>query len=75
MGFVKVAASILAYTGAMLVVGFPVATILFLSLMMVLLGERRPVLVIPIALGLTGLLYFLFFWFLGVYPPESLISF
>ncbi|SNZ21143.1 tripartite tricarboxylate transporter TctB family protein [Cohaesibacter gelatinilyticus] len=72
-GFAKVVISILAYTGLMLVVGFPLATFLFLSLTMVISGERRPLLVLPVALGLTGLLYFLFFWFLGVYPPEALL--
>ncbi len=75
LGLVKVVISILAYTGAMLVIGFPIATALFLSLMMLVLGERRPLLILPIALGLTGLLYSLFFWFLGVYPPEAMISF
>ncbi|GHE90793.1 hypothetical protein GCM10016455_09000 [Aliiroseovarius zhejiangensis] len=75
LGFAKVVISILAYTGAMLVVGFPIATVLFLTLMMLTLGERRLHLILPVALGLTGLLYFLFFWFLGVYPPEAMISF
>ena len=74
-GFVKVLVSVLGYTGAMLIIGFPIATALFLVAMMLFLGERRPVVILPVALGLTGLLVFLFIWFLGVYPPEALISF
>ena len=75
IGFAKVALSILTYTGAMLVVGFSIATALFLILMMLILGARRPQVILPVALGLTGLLHFLLFWFLGVYPPEAMISF
>jgi len=74
-GFAKVVVSILLYTGLLLLVGFSAATILFLVVMMVILGERSPLIVASVALGLTGLLVFLFFWFLGVSPPEALIAF
>ena len=75
VGFAKVVLSILVYTGMLMVVGFPLATLLFLTGLMYGLGERRLVLIVPIALGLTATLYFLFFWFLGVYPPEALLTF
>lgn len=39
LGFVKVVTSILAYTGAMLLVGFSAGTFVFLTLMMLLLGN------------------------------------
>jgi hypothetical protein len=74
LGFAKVVVSLLVYTGALLVIGFNVATILFLLAMMVLLGARKPLIIVPVALGLTALLAFLFFWFLGVSPPEALIN-
>ncbi|MBW6419338.1 tripartite tricarboxylate transporter TctB family protein [Celeribacter sp. PS-C1] len=73
--FLKIVASILAYVGAMLLIGFTAATVLFLTAMMTMLGARNLVILVPVALGLTGLLVFLFFWFLGVSPPEALVSF
>lgn len=74
IGFAKVFGAILAYVVGITLLGYPIATVLFLALAMLLFGERRWMLLLAVALGMTGMLVGLFFYFLGVSPPESLFS-
>ena len=64
--------SIIAYGSMVAVINYEAATVLFLAMMMLLLGFTRIVWTTGISLGLTALLYFIFFRLLGVSRPESL---
>ncbi len=74
LGFAKVTAAVLVYVAAIQLTGYAIATILFLLAMMLLLGERSFLRLALVASSVTATLYYLFFIFLGVTPPESLMS-
>lgn len=64
--------SIIAYGSLVAVINYEAATLLFLASMILMLGFRRIVWTAAVSLGLTALLYFIFFRLLGVSRPESL---
>lgn len=64
--------AVIGYAVAISVVNFEISTVLFLAAAMPLLGYRKPVVVGSVAVGMTALLYLVFFEFLGVARPESL---
>ena len=74
LGTAKIVAAVLAYVAAIQITNYVIATLTFLFMTMVILGERRVVRLSLVAIGVTGLLYYLFFVFLGVTPPEGLMS-
>lgn len=73
-GFGKVVAAVLVYVVAIQLTGYTIATALFLLAMMLLLGERSILRLALVAAIVTGTLYYLFFIFLGVTPPEGLLA-
>jgi hypothetical protein len=70
-GFAKVCTAVLAYLGAIQLLGYAVATLLFLLAMMLVLGGGGLLRLALVATGVTATLYYLFFIFLGVTPPEG----
>lgn len=65
---------ILAYIVLLPVLGFILATIPFFAVLMVLFGERRPLLVAVGALAMTAVLYGLFRHGFGVFLPRGLLA-
>ncbi|MTI18171.1 tripartite tricarboxylate transporter TctB family protein [Rhodobacteraceae bacterium RKSG542] len=74
-GFAKILGAVLIYILAIQLTNYAVATLLFLIVMMGLLGERNFARMALVAAAVTGALYYLFFIFLGVTPPEGLVIF
>jgi len=67
-------ASIALYVLAVGLVGFEIATFVFLMTSMLVLGRpRRPLLFAAVALAITGGLHVVFFVLLGVSAPDSLL--
>lgn len=64
---------VLAYVGSIPWVGFDVATAIFIALALVLQGERRLKVVLPVSLLTAGLLVWLFRHVMGIPVPSSLI--
>lgn len=64
--------SIISYGLVVALINYEAATVLFLATMMLLLGFRGTLWTAGISLGLTALLYSIFFKLLGVSRPESL---
>ena len=58
--FLAALALVLAYVGALHFVPFAAATPVFLALMLLLLGERRPWVCLAVPLLMTGLVFLLF---------------
>lgn len=72
LGFAKVFGGVLLYVALVKLVSYPIATVVFLLGTMVMLGETNPLRLGLVAIMMTAVLYFLFFYFLGVTPPETL---
>lgn len=68
----QVFGSIISYGLIVALINYEAATVLFLATMMLLLGFKRTAWTAGISLGLTALLYSIFFKLLGVSRPESL---
>jgi hypothetical protein len=64
---------VLGFAGASPWLGFDIATGLFIALALILQGERRPHVVVPVALLTAGALVYLFKHVMGVPIPSSLI--
>jgi len=65
---------VLAYIVLIPLLGFILATIPFFAVLMVLFGERRPVLVAIGALAMTAILYGVFRYGLDVFLPRGLLA-
>ncbi len=65
--------SIIIYGLLLTLVNYELASIIYLAAMMLIFGFRRPVITGSISVGLTVLLYTIFFHLLGVSRPESLL--
>lgn len=64
--------SIIAYGLLVMVVNYEVSSVVFLAGMMFVLGFRKPLPIGGLSVGLTILLYGIFFRLLGVSRPESI---
>lgn len=64
----------LAYIALLPLLGFILATIPFFAVLMVLFGERRPLLVAIGALAMTAVLYGIFRYGLDVFLPRGLLA-
>lgn len=64
----------LAYIVLLPILGFILATVPFFAVLMVLFGERRPVLVAVGAMAMTAVLYGLFQYGFGVFLPRGLLA-
>jgi hypothetical protein len=65
---------VLAYIVLVPILGFILATIPFFAVLMVMFGERRPLLVAIGALAMTAVLYGLFRHGFGVFLPRGLLT-
>jgi putative tricarboxylic transport membrane protein len=66
--------AVLAYVIGFERLGFVLATIPFLAVLLIVYGERRWPVVLAVALGATGVTYALFAVWLGVPLPEGLLG-
>jgi hypothetical protein len=64
---------VLGFAGASPWLGFDIATAVFIALALILQGERRPLVVVPMAVLTAGVLVYLFKSVLGVPIPSSII--
>ncbi len=65
-------AAILAYAAGIMIVNYEIATLAFLTILMLVLGYRNVTWIVVTAVGMTLLLYGVFFNFLAVARPISL---
>lgn len=64
----------LAYIALLPTLGFILATVPFFAALMVLFGERRPLLVIAASLAMTAILYGVFRHGFGIFLPRGLLQ-
>jgi len=64
---------VLGFAGASPWLGFDIAMAVFIALALILQGERRPLVVVPVALLTAGVLVYLFKEVMGVPIPSSVI--
>jgi hypothetical protein len=64
---------VLGFAGASPWLGFDISTAVFIALALILQGERRPQVVLPVAVLTAGVLVYLFKHVMGVPLPSSII--
>jgi putative tricarboxylic transport membrane protein len=64
-------AALAAYAASLPVLGFILATVPFLAILMVLFGERRPVVVVVSAIAVAAALYVVFRYGFGIFLPRG----
>ena len=64
---------ILAYVGLFYVVGFAVASVIFMIACPIFLGYKKYPIVLAIALASTGLIYYVFFEYLKIMPIPGIL--
>lgn len=66
--------AILLYVALYYVVGFLVSTLLFLSITIFFLGFRKWLATVVITASVTGLIYYIFFVYLKLYPITGILQ-
>jgi putative tricarboxylic transport membrane protein len=67
-------AALFAYGALLPLLGFILATVPFFAILMVLFGERRPVLVVACAIAVTAALYGIFRYGFGIFLPRGVLA-